>query len=630
MRRLGLPVLALALACGDDDSTTETPPMDLDQDGAVLGADCNDTDGAIHPGAEERCNEVDDDCDGRVDEDAVDEITVFTDRDGDGYGDFEAGVRCRPDAGEAALGGDCDDGDPGAHPAAAEICNDGIDDDCNGAADDEDGAVGGSDWYADFDKDGYGGGVPLTACLQPSATLADGTDCDDSDAGVHPGAVEICNGFDDDCNPASSETGLVSTDGALFWSIQDAIDAAEEGSTISLCEGLWYENLEIDKHMVLEGVGADVSIIDGADVASVVEVQPHIHVTLRNLTLQHGWTAGSGGGIGVSEATLKIEDCVVTENRAEGWGGGIASSDTDLLIDRTIVSDNAASWGGGAWIACGNIRPCEVIDSEIRGNHASEGVGGGLAVWASGNGGSATFTRTTIDGNWVDPKATESSASGGGIYSMTNLSLNGVVVSNNEAPSGAGIYLYSSTAVADDTTEIVGNATYDEGAGGGVYLYGSAGWRNGHVTGNTAAYGGGIYFYSFEGTLSGVVVDGNHATDAGGGLWVLDRTRDVNLVTISGNTSDGVGGGIFVSAYGSNATPTFEDCVVDENVAATEGGGLWTDAPIESVDTDWGSGATDNAPDDLVYVYSDAGDSVTYDFEGVESFVCDAEAQACE
>jgi hypothetical protein len=86
---------------------------------------------------EERCNRMDDDCDGAVDEDdAVDAPAWFKDEDGDGYGDSADTLRaCAQPAGYAAAGGDCDDTDPHAHPGATEDCFPGSDDDCDGLPD---------------------------------------------------------------------------------------------------------------------------------------------------------------------------------------------------------------------------------------------------------------------------------------------------------------------------------------------------------------------------------------------------------------------------------------------------------------------------------------------------------------
>jgi hypothetical protein len=95
----------------------------------------------------------------------------------------------------ACGGDDCDDGDPAIHPGAAETCN-GRDDDCDGLTDE--GVTG--TWYADADGDGSGAGPVVAACAAAPGLAAAADDCDDAAADVHPGAVEVCNGRDDDCD----------------------------------------------------------------------------------------------------------------------------------------------------------------------------------------------------------------------------------------------------------------------------------------------------------------------------------------------------------------------------------------------------------------------------------------------
>ncbi len=148
--------------------------QDADGDGwsdcaeATAPADCDDSDGDVHPGASEVCNDgVDSNCDGQADEEADD--------DGDGYGNCD---------------GDCDDLDPDAFPGGVEVC-DGSDNDCDGRIDE------------DFDADGDG----WTTCAG---------DCDDLDAAVHPGAPEDCNTVDDDCDGAVDEIADQDLDG---WSV---------------------------------------------------------------------------------------------------------------------------------------------------------------------------------------------------------------------------------------------------------------------------------------------------------------------------------------------------------------------------------------------------------------------------
>ncbi|GIW40783.1 MAG: hypothetical protein KatS3mg076_1360 [Candidatus Binatia bacterium] len=117
------------------------------------------------------------DCSNGTDDDG-DSLVDCSDPDctGDADGDTYVAAPC---------GTDCDDNDPGVNPGAAEICTNGKDDECDGAADcaDPDCAP-----TADGDGDTYPGGV----C---------GSDCDDADPDVHPGATEACgNAKDDDCD----------------------------------------------------------------------------------------------------------------------------------------------------------------------------------------------------------------------------------------------------------------------------------------------------------------------------------------------------------------------------------------------------------------------------------------------
>jgi large repetitive protein len=229
----------------DCDGTVDTGAVDagtwyLDDDGDGYGAagtsdtqvscdqppgyaassdDCGDDDFVINPGAAEVCDEVDNDCDGLVDVDdpgVTDSAVYYADADSDGYGDATAGLEaCDQPSGYVTHGyaSDCDDGDATVNPFADEIC-DGQDNDCDGLVDDDDSdLVSATSWYADADGDSYGdAGGELQACTQPSGYIADGSDCDDGDPAVNPGADEYCDGVNNDCDSEVDEEAVDAVD----------------------------------------------------------------------------------------------------------------------------------------------------------------------------------------------------------------------------------------------------------------------------------------------------------------------------------------------------------------------------------------------------------------------------------
>ena len=137
MRSALLP-LTLAILPGCDGSTSKDDPVepeeDTDGDGYTESeGDCVPDDERVHPGAEELCNGIDDNCDGQVDEGLDEEW--FPDADGDGFGsDSESTFSCSRPADHVPNAEDCDDSSALTHPGANEYC-DGIDNDCDGQSD---------------------------------------------------------------------------------------------------------------------------------------------------------------------------------------------------------------------------------------------------------------------------------------------------------------------------------------------------------------------------------------------------------------------------------------------------------------------------------------------------------------
>ena len=111
--------------CGRHSSMTgvvnveDEEPVDTDGDGVPDVDDCDPYDASVYPGAPELADGLDNDCDG-----VVDEGTDTFDDDGDGYSEDE---------------GDCNDSNSSVNPGAVEVADNGIDDDCDGITDPDDG-----------------------------------------------------------------------------------------------------------------------------------------------------------------------------------------------------------------------------------------------------------------------------------------------------------------------------------------------------------------------------------------------------------------------------------------------------------------------------------------------------------
>jgi len=98
----------------------------------AAAGDCRDDLPDVNPAADETCNGLDDDCDDEADEDAVDAVRYFADDDGDGFGDLSQPIdACVQPKGTVTNGGDCDDDNPLGYPGAPEVCDNGLNDDCD-------------------------------------------------------------------------------------------------------------------------------------------------------------------------------------------------------------------------------------------------------------------------------------------------------------------------------------------------------------------------------------------------------------------------------------------------------------------------------------------------------------------
>ncbi len=189
----------------DCDGSVPADEIDADGDGVLACADCDDANVTVFPGAPELCDGMDNDCNGSV---PLDEI----DLDGDGF------LACE----------DCDDTTVSIYPGAPELCN-GLDDDCDGSVPLDE---------IDADGDGY------VACSDDGSFYSGGfilgyEDCDDANVSVYPGAAEVCDGMDSDCD-GSLPPDEVDADGDGYFACEECDDANVTvfPGAPELCDGL--------------------------------------------------------------------------------------------------------------------------------------------------------------------------------------------------------------------------------------------------------------------------------------------------------------------------------------------------------------------------------------------------------
>jgi hypothetical protein len=249
-------------AGGVDEGVTSMFYRDMDADGfgnpsisvaacsapsgyVANNTDCDDSKMAVHPGATEVCNGIDDNCTGGIDEGVTG--TFYRDVDADGYGNPSVSVAgCSPPAGYVTNNSDCNDENGAIKPGASEVCN-GIDDNCGGGIDE---GLATSTFYFDSDGDTFGNpGNSKVACSAAQAGakyVANNTDCDDTNANISPAAPEVCaNQKDDNCN------GVVDTDApanSTFYKDNDGdgFGSAASGTTTACAPPAGYVSSNTD------------------------------------------------------------------------------------------------------------------------------------------------------------------------------------------------------------------------------------------------------------------------------------------------------------------------------------------------------------------------------------------------
>ncbi len=642
MRRTALLSLLLLTAC--------PPAADLDGDGFDGDEDCDDANADVNPAAVELCNAVDDDCDGVIDDDPADEVTSWADADADGFGDPDsASADCVPAADRVLDSTDCDDARDDVHPGADELCDD-VDHDCDGAL--QEGAVDPVPWYADLDGDTFGDPASTTdACDAPADHVEDDSDCDDTNADVHPEADEVaCNALDDDCD-GTTDVNSVPTDHAT---IAEAVTALPDASTICLQPGTYTERVDLggreltfvggggpevtifdigtdlpllsadawdEDHDVVDGDVADLTfvgvtvtgsewtttddvdggflylgggsvrfegvvvtgihptLIDTHDVAGLLVDADAASVDVVGLEVTDvGFTFGAGAGDGTKDidgGLVNVEGGHADIQDATVTGLSVATQDapSSCSTDGAFVRVREGSLLGSAWVLDGGT-----VDQDCSGQSHVDGFYVNVSE-ADSTLGDVSITTTlvevassgsaSIDGVGVKLSSGDHTWSGMQIHDNR-----GVSTSDQSSSHARGVVRGSNASLALSHSSFTGNELRGVATGGST-----SGVAEGAITNRGPL------------DLSHVDLRGNtaHGDDRGEGgavRWSEDNdapgsTTFTNFI-VAGNTArggeDARGGGIYLDAEEEHAALFYGDIVGNTVVAGTDtgrGGGLY-------------------------------------------------------
>lgn len=387
--------------------------------------------------------------------------------------------------------------------------------------------------------------------------------------------------------------------------IQAAIDAAQDGDTISIPSGTYTESLTIDKNLTLLGQADLTAAIRAAPNLRVITVQPGYDLTLKDLSLSQGKATGGGategGGVRVENGTLTIDHCNLWGNEAV-YGGAVFQGGSGQVVvkNQSTIYNNYASANGGGVYANGDL---SLSASWLDGNTAG-GHGGGATVWA-GNltmvGGTASFNQAGQNGGAFNVNnsihieqvvftSNVAGTNGGAILQWNGNEGYSVVIEgatfelNKAGQTGGAVSVYQGATTTISQSLFKDNEAESQNStdskGGAVYFSDTA-W--GHAITITATTfqsnaakcgqcswpsGGGLYAAT---TAPGKVnLDGDSFLEnegwLGGGVYA-DRAV-IDGTTFQGNTG-GSGGGAYLSG-----AVQITDSAFSQNSVVNTGGGL--------------------------------------------------------
>ena len=349
-----------------------------------------------------------------------------------------------------------------------------------------------------------------------------------------------------------------------YPTIQEAIDAANDGDVIVIQVGVYRENIDFKgKNITLRSTDPDDPAIVGETIID-----------------------GGGSGIVVSFRSGEGEGAVLSGLTITRGSGIVISGFSSPIVEKCIIEDNTAEYGAGIYIV--NSSPT-IRDNMIIGNSGS--LGGGIFVEES----SPLIERNTITENRANM--------GSGIaivYDSAPTVRENMITDNFAANIGGGLLVAVGSTPLIESNVITDN--YAERNGGGLYIDESEPVLKGNtIAQNRAANGGGIFIVNSMNIalqINANNIESNLASIAGGGIYMQGSSPTIEENSFVKNESEALGGAMAVYT----STPILRRNIFESNLALDpgQGGAIWysADSVLELSDPDNNTYLL-NVPDDL-------------------------------